>query len=882
MAEEKNINKDNGTKFSSGTAYVQGKTDYASYLRPRNDDDEEIDTTPVVKEAKQEKPEPKKSANREEMFKNLISQAISGKDSDYDELDDSFEKYYSPEEREEHNKKIEEQKSHDNKDNVESQVTSLDSKETKNETANEENNNNIEEQKNPENEIKLEDIKEISPPPEVINKEETLEIQEVEIEQKTELSTSEVVNKNTENTDSQSQEDLFAQLEKIRIEKGETDNIFSGGELQKSDFINFEESGNIKPVFNKNPDKKLIEGHNFNDPYLDSIYNYSYPDEMVVLRLRKAKERQKKLEEQIAQEEKLEKSRKDRAEKAAKRQNNLKPKKPLKVPDKYPKVYEDPTDEEIDEKTGKPYYYFNFTKTIEYSKLKFLGKILPTKAIDEVLYDKGAFDRIAEMQHEKTTRLNNMSAAEQYSRDNRNIAITVFVMAIFIFSIVFKVFFDIMPDRNYEIAMNYLNNKDYENAYYTFNDLGDKELSIYYAKYSEAKMYYKYEKYEEAKEAFTLLLPYQDAVFKNLHINIQDEINECSYQIALTYYYANDYETAKNIFKEIYTYSDSTERYYECGYQIARQIDTNWQDNEDLKKALKYYYRVRNYSKSDVSSSILRIQETLYDNATNFYNQKNYEEALDIYEYLAIFNYTDVTDGVSAKDMVSQCTYRYGLDLYANRQYESARKVLTEIPWYKDSYVLSKECVYNIAKILYNNNPVASIAEFNKIIGYKDTNDILYSSRLTLYGKWKVTEMNGSIITPIEFSFYDDGQFRTNKQILAVAISTDATPIYYKWNGEAFITDDGRYSINLSYDLESNKLNMSCSGPTQVVNYVCSRLMTYEEMIVSENNEANTQTGEETLNQRFRTLIQDYVDKKTDNIVFKDGENINIFEGKVD
>jgi hypothetical protein len=229
--------------------------------------------------------------------------------------------------------------------------------------------------------------------------------------------------------------------------------------------------------------------------------------------------------------------------------------------------------------------------------------------------------------------------------------------------------------------------------------------------------------------------------------------------------------------------------------------------------------------------------------------------------------------------MVNQCTYRYGLDLYKNKQYESARKVLCEIPEYKDSYVLSKECIYNISTILYENNPVASIAEYKMIEGYRDATDIMYSPRLILYGQWEISEMNGSSISPVDFNFYDDGQFKTNKQILSVAISTDATPIYYEWEDGIFSAEDGSYTISCSYDIDDGTLTLTCAGPNQTVEYTCKRLLTYEAMILAEDTAVNTEAGEETLNQKFKNLIQDYVDKKTDGIVYNNGEDVDIFDG---
>lgn len=642
----------------------------------------------------------------------------------------------------------------------------------------------------------------------------------------------------------------------------------------------FEGGKKIKKRFNPNPPAKLIEGKDFNDASLDDIYGYTYKDNIAELRLRKAEQRAEKIEALKAEEERLEQLKKSKKKKKDKpeKQYEQKPKKPVKVPEKYPKHYDDPTDMEIDERTGKPYYYFNFTKTLANSKLKFLSKILPTEAIDDVLYDKGFLDGVADRQHDKTLRLNNMSPEEQYTRDMRNMAISIAACIVFVFSIFWKVTFNIIPDNKYEQACQTMASQDYENAYYQFTELGNKDKSVYFAKYSEAKMYYKTNKFQEAKEAFTLLLPFEADIFKPMGINISDEVSECSYQIALNYYYEGDFETAKNIFKEIYTYSDSTERYYECGYKIAKVAYEDYKDNDDLKKALKYFYRVRKYSSDDVTSYVKTIQDMLYDSADNAYKGKDYETALDLFSYLALFNYTNENDGINSKEMVFQCTYRYGLDLYKNRQYESARKVLSEIPDYKDSYVLSKECIYNIAHILYENNPVGSIAEYNKIVGYRDSSEILYSPRLILYGQWEITEMNGSAITPVDFSFYDDGQFKTNKQILSVAISTAATPIEYEWNGSSFVAMDGDYTITPEYNWDDKKMLITCKGPNNENTYSCKRILSYEELVLAESGETKTETAEETMNQKFRNLIQDYVDKKTDNMVYMDGEDFNIFE----
>lgn len=814
--------KETGQKFSSGKAYQENKTDFSSFLHINNNESNE------------------KDSKKENNYTKLLQKAMEDNDSEFDELEKGFE---------EEAKKIETPITVANKQEIKKPETPTNIKENSGELHKTETNINHEQENNHEqisNNIGKEEI----------NKN---------------LSEDEVITSKDGNVII-TREELFKSIQEINNK-----NVKGTKIIETLSENSFAKDGSIKRRFNPNPPKDKIANKNFNDPSLDDIYMFDYPDDIIALRKRKSEERQKKIDLRKKEEEEFEKLKQKRN---SKKKKTYKPKKPLNVPDKYPKIYYDPTDEEIDAKTGKPYYYFNFTKTLRNGKLWFLEKILPTKAIDDVLYDKGFLDGVADRQHEKSVRLNNMSAAEQYSRDLRNMGILIAVLSVFIIATFGKITLSIVPDKKYEVALNTLNTKDYENAYYQFTELGNKNLSIYYAKYSEAKMYYSVEKYKEAKEAFTLLQPYGEDVFKPLGINIDDEISECSYQIALSYYYANDYESAKNIFKDIYTYSDATEKYYECGYKIAKEIYENWQDIDDLKKSLKYFYKVRKYTTSDVSSYMTIITDTLYGKAENFYMQKDYKNALDIYSYLALFNYVNTEDNIIASDMVSQCTYRYGLDLYMNRQYESARKALSEIPEYKDSYVLAKECIYNIASILYENNPVGSIAEYQKIVGYKNSDDTLYSSRLLPYGKWKIIEMNKSSITPISFNFYDDGQFRTNKQILSVAISTEASPQYYSWNGTAFATESGEYLITCSFDKTTNRMTMTCQSPTQTVEYTCQREMSYEEMILSENNSGNTETGEETLNQKFKTLIQEYVDKKLDNEVTIDGESVKIFDEK--
>lgn len=626
-----------------------------------------------------------------------------------------------------------------------------------------------------------------------------------------------------------------------------------------------EEAGKIKTVFNPHPDKSLLEGKDFNHPSLDGIYGYTYPEKITEIRERKKKEREKIREEALKEQEKKEEKLKQSHER---KQLNL------KVPAKYPKYYEDPTDAEEDEKTGRIYYYFNFRKTLENSKFRFLIKILPVDSIDELLYNKNFMDGIAERQHEKSVQLNNKTASEQYLRDLQNMGIAVCIGILIMAAILFKTTFSIVPDNNYEDGVTAFLASDYQTAYEILAKLGNHENAAYYAKFSEGKGYYEQEDYDKAIESFSMLEPFQEDIFKPLRLDVGDEIKECKYQKAMTFYYANDYEKAQEIFGEICDYNDAMSYYYKCGYEIAIQYWENSTSLEDRMKALKYFYKVRKSQDTNASDMAQSICQQLYSEASQSYNNKEYEEAQAIFEELAKYKYDN------SEAMVIQCKYRRGLDLYDSRQYEDARKILSKIPEYKDSYVLSKECIYNIAGILYDSLPTEAIMQYEKIPGYKDTNEILNSPKLLLFGKYRITEQNGSSISPVEFSFYEDGRFITNKNILSIAISTAAAPINYEWQEDRFVAQNNgsTYTIKPVY-VERNIIEIECESPSGSNTYTCEQIEGYLQMITGANEDAGS-AAEQTLNQMFESMIREYVEKKTDGVMDIDGKKINIFTGQ--
>ena len=924
--------KETGQKFSSGKVYKENSIDFNAFLNgdisesesvsevvPTSEIIEKNEEVEIKKETKPdndlkiEKKDSQNNSTKTSHYDSLLLQAMEDDDDEFDELEDGFEEEVKKlTSKSENNEKETESKTLSNLSRNEENVQKYQDERT---MANNAVDKISEKEISIQEDVKQEEIveskgysesekmfqqpiiEESITKTENNDSESNIQIKEEVAESNTET---ESIEENNENQLDMTDDEFFAEGAKSSEEKGRTVQIFELSDDIKDEDVT--SATTIKRQFNPNPDPSLIEGFDFNHPCLDDIYGYTYPEEMAKLRERRAIEKQSKLEALLAEEQRKEeekakkeaslnvknsKRKKKQEQIASMLPEDIKAKKQFFIPKSYPKHYEDPTDEEIDDRTGKSYYYFNFTKTVQNSKFKFLAKILPVTAIDEVLYDKDFTTIIAERQHDKSVRLNSMTAGEQFFRDIRNVFIVLAMFFALGFAINYKYKTDIVPNQQYELAMKTLNNKYYEDAYYMFTELGTKDLSKYYAKYCEAKMYQKTEQYQKAIDAFSLLSPYNDSVFKTISVNIEDEINECHYQIGLSLYYEGNFEEARKVFKNIYEYSDAIEKYYECGYRIAKEIYENSQTNEDSMNALVYFYKIRKYANTEVQNTISIISDTLYSNANKLYEKKEYSEALELFKFLAKYNYenTNESEIITAKSMVKQCTYKYGLDLYKNKEYEKAIEVLAEIPEYKDSAVLRKECIYNIALKQYKESPIASIETFDSIEGYKDATDYLNSDKIVLYGKWEITDTNGSSSTIVNFNFYEDGRFVTNTQIDNVAISKKDNPIYYTWNGDAFVTNTGIYSIEIEdYDEEKQTLTLICKNTMtlKTTKYGCRNLASLNDMLLAEKEEEISTEGIIMLHKQYSNLLRTFMDKKSDHLILVNGSEVNIFKGKID
>lgn len=541
------------------------------------------------------------------------------------------------------------------------------------------------------------------------------------------------------------------------------------------------------------------------------------------------------------------------------RDENISPKQQDKLSKKgFPREYYDPTDREVDPVSGEEGFFFNIEKTLRKHNALFISKVIPIRVLDRMTYNKPFFDNYAVKQHEKTVQLNNSSAQDQYKYETKKKAIKIGSVIVVILAIFLLITMKILPDKKYEQAMTYYNEQSWDEAYAAFEEIINYRDSAYYAKFSEAMINLANREYDKATENFELLSKYQEY----FDVSMEDMLSECKYQEAKHLVIDGDLNKAMMIFATIQDYKDSVDCYYRAGYRVAEK----YAEAGETEKALDAFFAIKAYD--DAQSRVESMASSMYEDAVNYYKSKNYEKASAIFSYLSKYSYKD------CKAMVDQCTYRTGLNNYAIGKYEEARKCFEQVPKYKDSHAMYKECTYNIAKAKYATSIEDSLLEYSMIPEYRNVATILKQPVFLLYGSWQITEMKDNPCPVIDFTFNKGGLFQSEKQVQYVAISTAANPISYKWNGKAYATSMGGYTITAA-PIDANTIKMTCSEPGKTTYFTCVRTKSFYDLINVDKQDEEIPEDEAERDEIITEIMQDFINKKLDGVITFNGKKYN-------
>lgn len=520
----------------------------------------------------------------------------------------------------------------------------------------------------------------------------------------------------------------------------------------------------------------------------------------------------------------------------------------------FPKLYFDPTDAEFDEKTQKYNYFYNIEKTLRKNNMLWLTKIIPMNILIKMTYDNSLFDAYADRQHNLAVKLNSIGAEDQYRFELRRRTMRILASFVILCSCVAYFLFSSLPNNNYGKAIKMFENKKWALSMQEFKNVGDFKDSTIYYNYANAKLKQGNKAYDEALGIFEKVKPYAN----NIGVDIEEDIKETKYLKGVDLYTQHKYADAIKVLREVEKHKEASEYINKAQYAIAEAH----YDKSEYKDALDIFYALGKFSDAQERSST--IAEELYKTAENNYNNGKYKLASENFILLSRYNYKN------SKNMVNQVVYKIGLDEYLEGNFDKARDEFAKIIRYKDSDAMYKEATYNIAKRKYGESIESSLEEFLKISDYKDVPVFLNRGVFTLFGEWKIVEMNGEKSDELTFKFTNGGRIESESEIMYAAISTEDDPIEYKWNGKEYEALDGAYRISTER-INGRTINVTFKEGNNSVTFTCVEEKDYLTMI---NKNSDTSIEDQEKSDALTDLIQNYVNKKTDGETIVEQEKI--------
>lgn len=168
----------------------------------------------------------------------------------------------------------------------------------------------------------------------------------------------------------------------------------------------------------------------------------------------------------------------------------------------------------------------------------------------------------AEQEEQERERLNKLAEKERKRRAKRNKMIAIIASSVAAIGIAAVVLVTnvIIPNMNYNDAMDLYNSGKYEEAITAFEAMGGYKNSdemISESKYSIAMDLYNNVQYEEAITAFKAVGAYKDSA--DMINKCNDAIAENNYQSAIELYNAKEYKKAYDLFDSLGEYKESQE-----------------------------------------------------------------------------------------------------------------------------------------------------------------------------------------------------------------------------------------------------------------------------------------------------------------------------------
>ena len=160
--------------------------------------------------------------------------------------------------------------------------------------------------------------------------------------------------------------------------------------------------------------------------------------------------------------------------------------------------------------------------------------------------------------------------------------------------------------------------------------------------------------------------------------SVNDQIQECDYQVAVNHQNYRQYEEAIGVFASITRYRDSASRMQECKYDWAKALS----ENKEYKKAVELFGELRYFRDSKD-----QFNETCYRAGTELVKAGDKKAAQDFFNMIP--DYKDAASYVVGKQ---EYDYRTAVDLRNNKRYKAAAEAFLALGDYRDSAQIAVLC----------------------------------------------------------------------------------------------------------------------------------------------------------------------------------------------
>lgn len=520
--------------------------------------------------------------------------------------------------------------------------------------------------------------------------------------------------------------------------------------------------------------------------------------------------------------------------------------------DSYPRLLKDPTDKEIHGE--RETHWFNVEKTLLRANSMWLTKFIPLRFLEKLFSNRHLTNFYAEnIQYKGAKKYNSFSKKEQMVSDFLKLIVKFTTTILIATLILVYIFAYSKPKMIYKDAVAKFNNGAYSESFKEFNKITDYKNSNVLAGLSFGRSLTEDKKFKKADEIFRKLETVQGALPTG--VTVAMEIIENKYQEALYLYSENKYQKSSDVFEKILDYKDSKNYFNKINYYLA---DKEFESGKNFDSMLRFN-QIKKYK--DANERSKNIAESFYLSAFDMYNKGEYKKAAEEFDRLTKVNYKE------SANMVYQCSYKEALNLLNEGKFSNSIKIFDENPTFKDSSSLISEARYRLGKNLFEHDPVKSIAEFEKIEGYKDANKYLLSPKIALFGRWKVDKINDTKVNETTLDFNEDYSLNANKELLNIAKANEP----YKFKDNKFSVGENRLELQVE---DFNNISLSAINGNKKTVYKLERMLTLRELL-AEKNKIKEVLGEESTDTKVDKLIKTFIEMKvgkSDNKILLENE----------